>query len=963
MRTEPSSSRYSLLSATLVLALAFAGTAQAQVLPLEPGEVAVTCHSGYCWSTPSTPYPNCAPGYVVAVIDTRDPAGNGAVLDQHWSAPADHNDGAGVHEWNRANLGEVFGITLDGATPPNIYVTATTIYGDFVDGGGSDIGFGPGGTGGEVYRLNGITGDISLCVQLPNTGAALGNIAYDENHDQFYVSNLDDGLIYRVDVGGCNVIDTFDHGIDGRPNESLATIPDAPASEFTPFGRRVWGVEEYRGRLYYAVWNEDQGCDPTYTYFGAGRGCLDVTLVDNEIWSVAIDPTTGGFMLATAQREITLPTLDDGPNTYPDNRISNPVTDIDFTADGRMLLAERTRILDTGRGVANALPGSPWDAHRARVLEYTGSSGSWTPSPEDLFRVGWAWNSNNNLCWNSAGGVSSDCAGNAWCAGDMLHGQFPYGGQWVYGIQRIGPLGNQTDNPSTLNSYLIDYDGQTTPASGSDKTQIGDVVVYDPGCECMVIDVVDVVCAGNGFEVTLDITNQSGFTGEHVMMTPQGTFTISPQQQDIPTLLDGDTAQVTFQITGAASGDTVCFYLTLLKDDFQACCTEEVCIELPECCWAIKSLTLECDPTDPTKYVLDATLVNLTGADVYYAYIILPASLSNSTPTYFDFSTAPIPPNGTADIDMTICGATAGSTECIWVTAHNAMMEECCSQKLTLTFPYCGVELPQDCCLVTQVVPCCLSTVSGQITLTICNKSAVARSYDWDIDGLAPAGNCTEQLLNSDFTPSFGTVGPIPPGTCIDIPIVVDCASLILPAPACALYGVTVTNPATGDMFGCQGIVQWSDTTVKDDPGGGLHNVVDVPLGTTVALGFRVERATGSGPIDVELIDMEPLGGFDLLVLSLDGLPPGLPVARQVNPSPGTFASISVNLSFVPGTLPGTIENLSARTDLDGDGAPDLAAHVIVRAVPPGLAPFPRRKPLPAGPLGPVRRPPTITIR
>jgi len=41
-----------------------------------------------------------------------------------------------------------------------------------------------------------------------NTGASLGNIAYDPIHNQMFVSNFDDGKIYRLDMNG-NVLSTF----------------------------------------------------------------------------------------------------------------------------------------------------------------------------------------------------------------------------------------------------------------------------------------------------------------------------------------------------------------------------------------------------------------------------------------------------------------------------------------------------------------------------------------------------------------------------------------------------------------------------------------------------------------------------------------------------------------------------------------------------------------------------------
>jgi len=45
-------------------------------------------------------------------------------------AGAFHNEGS-PQVWTAANLGEVFGVTVDRDSNPNIYVAATTVYGNF----------------------------------------------------------------------------------------------------------------------------------------------------------------------------------------------------------------------------------------------------------------------------------------------------------------------------------------------------------------------------------------------------------------------------------------------------------------------------------------------------------------------------------------------------------------------------------------------------------------------------------------------------------------------------------------------------------------------------------------------------------------------------------------------------------------------------------------------------------------
>src|SRR6185295_11282409 len=58
-----------------------------------------------------------------------------------------------------------------------------------------------------------------------NTGAGLGGIVYDSASAQFFVSDLDTGLIYRIGLDG-TIIDSYDHGVTGRPTHGLSEMAD-----------------------------------------------------------------------------------------------------------------------------------------------------------------------------------------------------------------------------------------------------------------------------------------------------------------------------------------------------------------------------------------------------------------------------------------------------------------------------------------------------------------------------------------------------------------------------------------------------------------------------------------------------------------------------------------------------------------------------------------------------------------
>ncbi len=145
------------------------------------------------------------------------------------------------------DAGQVFAVALDDALPPNIYVGQTSAFGlnivgpdangdgrpDRLKKGQPDaqwmagqFGTDKGGGPGSIYRIDGQTGAVSLFATIPgNSGAGLGAIVFDRASRQFFVSDLDSGLIHRLDASGA-AIDSFDHGTAGRAGAGLDAIAD-----------------------------------------------------------------------------------------------------------------------------------------------------------------------------------------------------------------------------------------------------------------------------------------------------------------------------------------------------------------------------------------------------------------------------------------------------------------------------------------------------------------------------------------------------------------------------------------------------------------------------------------------------------------------------------------------------------------------------------------------------------------
>ena len=158
-----------------------------------------------------------------------------------------------------SQVGQVFGVAFDNAKYPNLYLTATSSYGlnivqsdicekDLRDKDGKTLcafvnsedvdtrpermqkggnyarwmkgQWGIGGGAGTVWRVSGKTGKVSVFANITfegksNAGASLGNITFDKNHQQIFVSDLDTGMIHRLSLKGKN-LETYDHGVTGR---------------------------------------------------------------------------------------------------------------------------------------------------------------------------------------------------------------------------------------------------------------------------------------------------------------------------------------------------------------------------------------------------------------------------------------------------------------------------------------------------------------------------------------------------------------------------------------------------------------------------------------------------------------------------------------------------------------------------------------------------------------------------
>jgi len=393
------------------------------------------------------------------------------------------------------DVGQVFGIAIDNEDFRNLYLGASSAYGLNIVGAdvdednvpdrlltgdpgatwmgaqwGNDVTAGPG----SIWRVSGETGQVSLFANVhldgqENTGPGLGNIAFDGDHDQLFVSDLQTGLIHRFDLFGQEQ-GLFDHGaglqtpVEFDPAGVMdITSPrfdgeDPDSWGFAAPARRVWGMAVHGGRLFYAV----------------AEG--------PEIWSVGIDRETGEF-LDDARWELSV----------SDKHPVLEVSDIAFTGDGAMVLAQRGARL--GDFEHKALT----RARKAEVLRYVYENpedpetpSAWVEEPT-LYPVGFAANMTNALGGVAVGPRYDDtgswdmrtCGGTLWTTGESLRthrdlrAALELGGELeIDGLQAQPVVLDLTGNMPPWRSYFSDFDGRYDSAEFTG--QVGDVEVL--GC-------------------------------------------------------------------------------------------------------------------------------------------------------------------------------------------------------------------------------------------------------------------------------------------------------------------------------------------------------------------------------------------------------------------------------------------------------------------------------------------------
>lgn len=572
--------------------------------------------------------------------------------------------------WSLGTLGTIFGVTIDDVG--NIYVAHTKVFGDMQTGS-------LGGTTGAIHVIDGATGNPSLLVNLPNSqnGPGLGNLTWSCNRRCLYVTNFEDGRIYRVDpfaAPGSQIKSAWDFATDTLDLSGGPEAGDPPG--IVPKGERLWAVADGGDRLFFSVWSSDSS---------GGSGA-------NAIWSVLLDaagdpiPGTLRLELYTAQPGLT----------------DNPVADIAFDGDCCMFVATRSMFdMQTS-------------AHQSPLLHFCWEQtpiGSWWV-PGNSYLVS---DSPVGIPNSAAGGVGVDLGtnGRVWASGDALVFYDPaFGGAVCYGLQGL-PLAGGGPN----DSIFIDNDDEITM---QDKTLQGSVEVVcvlgepPPPIECSVtVESVECLFGQDGYpngeySVVLTLVNGSGQAANLLLLPTLGSF----QYLD-PPLDNGDSITLKFIVSGTP-GEVITLPIGFY-DGTTHCCGVEAEFELPVCdCMYFTNVSVSClSDGDPStiQYQVSFTLHNISTSPAFVAkwFFLIPPSGAGYSFTPTVINTGALPPGGSMNVGPLTLNFTVppvpgpnGQWELqVPVSLHNVNLATCCDSILVLRGsapcePSCSPDLNGD---------------------------------------------------------------------------------------------------------------------------------------------------------------------------------------------------------------------------------------------------------------------------
>ena len=462
----------------------------------------------------------------------------------------------------------------------------------------------------------------------------------------------------------------FDHETGAVEAESSSGNGDAIAegpnpggsstepAGFPGYGRAPYAVKVAGDRVYYSV----------FQAYGSAQ----------TVHSVQID-AGGAFIAGTERLEFSVPYAVNHP--YPN--ANSPIVDISFDGDCCMLLAERS-MYD---------PSNP-TAHNSRAWRacFDAASLAWTPVRYDI------GSQSQPTDWqNSAGGIDFVDGFNgpqAWMTGDFF--AQPLVGSY-YGISGI-PLVEA--NPGQLDTLMgpgINMTGIKTMQGSLDIT----CLEASSPCEFATLDIDCVPNADGtmGYLWSVEITNNSNAAANLLIL---GDLAFAPNNVIVlnPPLAPGASIVLDIPISIGVPGSTFCFQATLAASAKDDCCSEEICIELPDCTCMDTDVVVT-DLPGNGGFTFSMNLMNLANAPAFpgewVTLAVAPGYPATVNPTLINIPTLPTYASTNIGPITVTTALPAGSTIVIIVGIHSQTFHPCCFREITLTVPaQAGSATPGD---------------------------------------------------------------------------------------------------------------------------------------------------------------------------------------------------------------------------------------------------------------------------
>ncbi|MCB0706880.1 MAG: hypothetical protein KDC34_16305, partial [Saprospiraceae bacterium] len=548
-----------------------------------------------CGVTTAVPQPE---RYAFAMINVDGALPASGRLDVSASQAAYHHP-----SWHIDEIGNVYGVAMNQRTGET-FIAASSNYGSGYFGQPGIVRYGNIGGGanslaaaGTVYRIDPVSGQASVFAVLPQqastfthtncetgeesaprtTGPGLGNIIYDVYRNQFFVSNAEDGRIYRLDAAG-NVVDSYDPLTydDGTAGVSIFTEQ--------PYGL---ALEPGGDRLFFGTAVAPNGGNspgtgdvPIYSIDLNANGSF-VGTVDNTILPAGVSNNYVG----TETFHTNIGVGSSTGCTFAENS-SYMISDLQFGNPGELLVGVRVSCDGNWYGSYN---------HWGGTVLVTLGGGSLYNGSVAYYNISVTGDCGDD---DGYGGVAIwepvSGSGNIQyivTSADILAEVGPHGIAVFNGTASTG--GSPIDPLGVMSYGLVD--------SGDPKGVGGDVDVYNgclPNCSEPIIVV---SCDPNG---TVDPADDQFFYTIEIPAsgTPGNSYSISAD--DTQTNLPYDAVNGPFGPFPVSDGDLV---LTIIDDDNQGCLSVVSVAAPTECPFCMLNIT-DVDYTSCVAGTFDLTL-------------------------------------------------------------------------------------------------------------------------------------------------------------------------------------------------------------------------------------------------------------------------------------------------------------------------------------------------------------------